>query len=99
MTLPYNRNRDALNAITPAFRARDVTPADGSDLPDYTTTGPTKALWIGVGGDVEVDLEGDSDIPSSQIVFKNLSSGELIPIAVKRVRDANTDAQDIVALY
>lgn len=93
----HTENIDALNQMVPLGAAIAVTPDDGVDLPQ----GVCRALWIGVGGDLELDLNTheQSGLPSDQIVFKNVSSGELLPLEVKRVRDALTTATFIVALY
>jgi hypothetical protein len=87
----FERNRDALNASTPADTAAVVTPDDGTDLP----TAPCKALWIGSGGDIVVDME----VSGSAITFVGVGSGVLLPIRVNRVRATSTTAADIVALY
>ena len=74
----------------PYFGAVAVTPADGSDLP----LAPTRALYIGVAGDVVVDtLGGDSTI-----TFKAAPVG-VLPVRVKRVRSTGTTATNILALY
>lgn len=74
----------------PYYGAVAVTPADGSDL---ALTG-TRALYIGVTGDVKVDtLGGDTGI-----VFKAVPVGVLY-VAVKRVYSTGTTATNIVALY
>ena len=53
-----------------------------------------KALYVGVGGDVKLDLNGSG----SAIVFKNLASGQLLPLVFDRVYDTGTTATNLVAL-
>lgn len=69
--------------------AISVSPNDGSDL----TSAPYYSLFIGVGGDVKVDLNG-----SGTVTLKNLASGQLLPIVVDRVYSTGTTATDIVAM-
>ena len=93
----HTENIDALNQMVPLGAAIAVVPDNGADLPQ----GVCRALWVGIGGDLELDLNthDQSGLPSSQIVLKNVSSGELLPLEVKRVRATLTTATDIVALY
>jgi hypothetical protein len=53
-----------------------------------------RALYVGTGGDVAVRFQGDV----ADTVFKNVPSGNVLPIAPSFVRAATT-AADIVALY
>jgi len=68
----------------------EVSPADGSDL----SGAPFYMLYIGVAGDVTVDLNGSG----ANITFKNLQSGQMLPVVVDRVYSTGTDATDIIAL-
>jgi len=78
---------------SPAWNAAAVTPADGSNL----TLVPTRALYIGVGGDVSVYMAGRAS--DTAVVFKGLQAGEVLPVRVDRVLSTGTTATDIVALY
>jgi hypothetical protein len=49
---------------------------------------------VGVGGDVKLDLNGSG----SAIVFKNLASGQLLPLVFDRVYSTGTTATNLVAL-
>jgi len=74
---------------TPANRAIEVTPSDTVDLAH-----PCRGLYVGASGDVEIiTLGGDT------VVLKDVFGGTILPIRVTRVKDANTTADDIVALY
>lgn len=74
----------------PAGNAVVVTPSDSVDLAI-----PTRALWVGVSGNISVEMEGIG----SAIVFSGIATGTLIPIAVSRVNSTLTTATNIVALY
>jgi hypothetical protein len=77
-----------MNAF-PAVLAAPVTLSDTTDI-----SPKPRALYIGVGGDVVVQMtNGD------QITFKNAVAGSIIPISVKRVLSTGTVASSIVALY
>ena len=66
-----------------------VTPSDGSDL----TGEPFFALFIGVGGDVKVDMASGT----GTVVLKNCASGQILPLMVERVYSTDTTATDIIA--
>lgn len=69
-----------------------VTPSDSADLARVT-----RALWVGVGGDLKVTLvDGTTD------ELRNIPAGSLLPIAVKRVfatGQTGTIATAVKALY
>ena len=66
-----------------------VTPSDGSDL----TGEPFFALFVGVGGDVKVDMASGT----GTVVLKNCASGQILPLMVERVYSTDTTATDIIA--
>lgn len=74
---------------TPAIVAVAITPSDTDDL---ATT--ADALFIGVGGDVTVDMYDTG----TNITFKNVASGVVLPITVNRVYSTGTTATNILAL-
>ena len=67
-----------------------VSPNDGADV----TGAPYKALYVGVGGDVALDLNNSGEA----IVFKNLASGQLLPVQITNVKASNTTATNMIAL-
>ena len=71
-------------------KALAVTASDGADV----SGAPYKALYVGVGGDVKLDLNGDG----TEIVFKNLASGQLLPVQFTHVKATNTTATNMIAL-
>lgn len=81
----------SIEISNPATKAEAVTPSDVTDLAD-----PTQAVYVGTGGDVEAILVGDT---GNARVFKNVNSGQVLPIQVTRIKAANTTATDILALY
>lgn len=82
----YNLNSDN---TSPSEFAAAVTPADGTDL----TNGICRGLFIGVAGNVNLDVGG------ATVLFKGLSAGSILPVRASRVRATSTTATDIVALY
>lgn len=66
--------------------AATVTPSDTTDL-----TTPSKWLYIGVSGDVEVILTG-----GQTVIFRNLAVG-FYPICATRIKAAGTTALNIIA--
>lgn len=76
--------------VSSAFNFVAVTPSDTVDLAT-----PARAFFIGVTGDVAlVPLDG-----STAVTFKNVASGQIIPVQARRINSTNTNATDIVALY
>ena len=73
----------------PAYNAVEVAPNDGVDL-----TNTSRALYVGGGGDVKVDMYG-----SGTVTFVGVSAGSLLPVRVDRVYSTGTTATSIVALW
>lgn len=69
-------------------RAASITPDDNSDIP--TTIG----IYVGTSGDLKVDMAD-----GSTVTLVGLAAGVFHPIMVRRVYEAGTDADDIVAAY
>ena len=61
---------------------------------DHSLGATYEAFYIGVGGDVSLDLATGG----ANIVFKNLASGQLLPVRATVVNQTGTTATDIVAL-
>ena len=61
---------------------------------DHSLGATYEAFFIGVGGDVSLDCATSG----SNIVFKNLASGQLLPVRATVVNATNTTATNIVAL-
>ena len=56
-------------------------------------SGTYEALYIGVGGDVVVTMVG-----TGNFTFKNVASGQLLPVRITHVIHTNTTATDMIAL-
>ena len=69
-----------------------VTAVDGGS--DHTLGATYQAFFIGVGGDVSLDMATSG----TNIVFKNLASGQMLPVQATVVNATNTTATNIVAL-
>jgi hypothetical protein len=86
-----NRNRFAYDDTSnAAVAAVAVTPHDTTVIP----TGVTRALYIGVSGDVNV-LMADG---GTAVTFKSVPIG-ILPVRVQRVNSTSTTATNILALY
>jgi hypothetical protein len=66
-----------------------ITPDDDVELARVT-----RALYVGVTGDVEVVM-----VDGTTATFVAVPAGTLLPIQVTKVKDAATTATDIVGLY
>ena len=74
----------------PASNAEVVTTSDTTEL-----TWVSRSLYVGVGGDVSVQMQGTG----TAVVFKNVPTGSVLPIRVKRVNSTATTATNMVSLY
>ncbi|KUO54151.1 MAG: hypothetical protein APF82_00450 [Sphingomonadales bacterium BRH_c42] len=84
---PFQNSTDSL--ISPAQYCFAITPSDSGDLDRVT-----KALYIGLGGDVTLRaLDNDVDV-----TFRNVASGAILDVRVSAVRAAGTTAANIVGL-
>lgn len=61
---------------------------------DSTVLGDNRGVWIGTGGDVALILIDDS----IALTYKNVPSGTLLPMSVKKVMSTNTTASDMILL-
>lgn len=73
----------------PSESAFAITPSDTVDL-----TYPTRALYVGTGGDIKVLLWGDT----IAVILANVLGGSCLPLAVKRIYATDTGASDLVGL-
>ena len=69
-----------------------VTAVDGGS--DHSLGATYEAFYIGVGGDISLDCATSG----ANIVFKNVASGQILPVRATVVNAANTTATNIVAL-
>lgn len=84
MATPSYRTADATVA---AYDAKAVTPSDFSDLR------PTRSLYVGGAGDIQVEMA-----LGSVVTFSAVPVG-VLPIQVVKVYSTSTTATNIVALY
>ena len=75
---------------SPATSSVAVTPSDSEELAYLT-----RALYVGVGGNLSVKLRDDS----AAVVFVGVAEGTLLPLQVKQVMATDTTATNIIALW
>ena len=73
-----------------ALHAAAVTPHDANEFPV-----PTKGLYVGGAGNVNVLLAGDT-VP---VVFVGVGAGTILPVRATKVLSSSTTASNIVRLY
>ena len=84
------------NFGAPANEAEAVTISDGA------TFAPCRALYVGVGGNVSVQMAGPSAGQTgtgSYIQFVGVPTGAILPVSVVEVRATSTTASSIVRLF
>lgn len=75
--------------------ARSAFAITKSDSTDYLDSGSVpKALYVGVGGDVNVVLVGDS----TETLFVGVLAGTILPIRPRKVMSTGTTASSIIGL-
>jgi len=67
-----------------------VTPSDSNDLAQ-----PALFLYVGATGDVTVNTTGGS----TQVLFKAIQAGTVLPVRASRVWSTGTSAGYIVAIF
>ena len=82
-------HRHSRSLTSPPEQAVAVVPADGTDLACVT-----RALYVGVAGDVSVRMQGGAEVTLAAV-----PAGALLPLRVTRVLAAGTSATAIVALW
>lgn len=90
--MPDRFSNDEVLLGHPQVDAISITPNDTTTLANAT-----RALYVGTGGNVAVQMLGwDSN---TQITFVNVANGQVLPIRVDRVLATGTTGNDIIGLY
>ena len=87
MTDAFSRQADSAEA--PSSHPLAITPSNTVPL-----VATPKALYIGTGGTVVLRTASGA----TDVTFKNLASGQILPVRAQFVRATGTTAADIVAL-
>jgi hypothetical protein len=66
-----------------------ITPSDTVDL-----TYPTRAIYVGVGGNLEVILTDDT----IAVILLGVVTGGFYPLSIKRVKAGSTTATNLIGL-
>jgi hypothetical protein len=85
--LPQSRPQERGDPLRNSFA---ITPDDDTDL-----TILTRAIYVGVGGNVTARLADDV----AEVEFVGVAAGDILPLRVKRLMATGTTATDIVGLY
>lgn len=79
--------------ITPYAHAKAITPTDT----DFTNDQFTRAIYVGVTGNLAVRMAGDQG--DADVIFTAVPAGEVLRLRVKQIRSTGTTATNIVALW
>ena len=80
----------SFNKTEPATDAAAITPHDTNEI-----TNPPRAIYIGTGGNIKVDMTG----AGTGITFVNVQTGSILPIRVSLVYATGTTATDLVGIH
>lgn len=83
-----------MNAITPALNAKNVTKHDSTNF----TFGVCKAIRVGTGGDVSVELVGEGDTGHTTVI-PSVLPGEILTIEATRINSTGTTASNFTVYY
>ncbi len=83
--------------IQPAERAIAVTPSNTININFGGTATQSRAIYIGVAGNMSVEMAED-DIEKT-VVFVGIVAGTVLPISITRVNSTSTTATNIVAIW
>lgn len=92
LTAPITVGKNA--PVHPEYEALPYTPADGTDIPLSSIGEGARAIYVGGAGNVNVDLLG-----GGTAVLTGLSAGQIVVVAVTRIRATSTTATALQALY
>ena len=81
----------------PGRNAIAVTPSDTVGIFDTIGGGPTRALYVGSGGDISVEMDGP--LAEKTVVFIAVLTGTILPIVITRVNSTGTTASSLVAIW
>lgn len=88
--MPTNKNR--LGSVATVYTRGVAAPAvNGQTL----ANGPSDAVYVGVGGDINVRMSADNTL----LLYKNVPSGTLLPISINALLFTSTTATHVFALY
>jgi hypothetical protein len=87
MTDSFRKHSRSLTS--PPEHALAILPDDAGDLPQVT-----RALYVGVGGDLAVRMCG-----GEAVTFAGVAAGTLLPVRVSRVLASGTTAAGILGLW
>lgn len=85
---------EATYFMMPAQDASSITVSDSASI------SPTRAVWIGGGGNIKLQMAADKAGTGGDVVtFKNVVDGQLLPLSVVKIYDTDTTATDILAIW
>lgn len=84
-----------VNPTDPATIGYELTPNDSANTEFFT-----RAIYVGVGGDVAVDLVGNVKDPAftNKVVFKNVATGSILSVRISKLYATDTTATNIIGL-
>lgn len=78
--------KEQISILQPGTNAFSITPSNNAFE-------KTRGLYVGVSGDVEVEMAG-----GNTVIFTDLAAGVIHPLQVVKVLAGNTDATGIIGI-
>ena len=91
----FKAQRGAIDSV--AFDAFAITPVDATPLAQ-----PTRAIYVGVAGDITVKMvgyDGEDSSANPTILFKSVPAGAILPIRAAFVMLTGTTATNLVGMF
>lgn len=92
-----------MSKTKPATFAVAVTPSDTVAISFEGKSVVTRGLYVGVGGDVSVEMGGEDGngkgMADPTVVFTGVATGTVLPIEVTRVNATGTTATNLTAIW
>ena len=82
----------------PGENAIAITPSDSANIDFFGGAGPTRALYVGSGGDISVEMF-NNPAGKQPVVFIAVLTGTILPVAITRVNATLTTATSLVAIW
>ena len=87
-----------MSKTKPGEKAVTITPSDSTNIDFFGGGGPTRAIYVGSGGDISVEMFGNP-VGQKTEVYDAVLTGTILPISITRVNSTLTTASKLKAIW